>query len=110
MKLWMLLKIEGSVLMYMVPPLGPTYIGESTKAYGLKMRCLYGEHVGEHIVNLGNLKGTPWEHIRKLKKKKKSKAPWALLLVERKINPPLPPSLHQIQLEKKKTSPLTSQP
>jgi len=55
MKLWRLLKIEGSVLMYIVPPLGPTYIGESAKAYGLKVRCLYGEHVGEHIVNLGNI-------------------------------------------------------
>ncbi len=48
----------GSVLMYIVPPLGPTYIGESAKAYGLKVRCLYGEHVGEHIVNLGNILGT----------------------------------------------------
>ncbi len=55
MKLWRLLKIKGSVLMYIVPPLGPTYIGESVKAYGLKMRCLYGEHVKEHIVNLGNV-------------------------------------------------------
>jgi len=58
MKLWRLLKIEGSVLMYMVPPLRPTYIGESAKAYGLKVKCLYGEHVGEHIVNLGNILGT----------------------------------------------------
>jgi hypothetical protein len=44
--------------MYIVPPLGPTYIGESAKAYGLKVRCLYGEHVEEHIVNLGNIVGT----------------------------------------------------
>jgi hypothetical protein len=36
MKLWRLLKIKG----YIVPPLGPTYIGESAKAYGLKVRCL----------------------------------------------------------------------
>jgi hypothetical protein len=57
-KLWRFLKIEGSVLMYIVPPLGPTYIGESAKAYGLKVRCLYGEHVGEQIVNLGNILGT----------------------------------------------------
>jgi len=57
-KLWRLLKIKGSVLMYIVPPLGPTYIGESAKAYGLKVRCLYGEHVGEHTVNLGNSVGT----------------------------------------------------
>jgi len=40
---------------YIVPPLGPTYIGESAKKYGLKVRCLYGEHVREHIVNLGNI-------------------------------------------------------
>jgi hypothetical protein len=58
MKLWRLLKIEGFVLMYMVPALRPTYIGESAKAYGLKVRCLYGEHVEEHIVNLGNILGT----------------------------------------------------
>ncbi len=58
MKLWRLLKIEGSVLIYIVPPLEPTYIGESAKAYGLKVRFLYGEHVGEHIVNLGNILGT----------------------------------------------------
>jgi hypothetical protein len=58
MKLWRILKIEGSALMYIVPPLGPTYIGESAKAYGLKVRCLYGKHVGEHIVNLGNILGT----------------------------------------------------
>jgi hypothetical protein len=56
MKLWRLLKIEGYVLMYIVPPLGPTYIGESAKAYGLKVRCLYGEHVGEHIRKQGKLK------------------------------------------------------
>ncbi len=58
MKLLRLLKIEGSVLMYIVPPLGLTYIGESVKVYGLKVRCLYGEHVGEHIVNLRNILGT----------------------------------------------------
>jgi hypothetical protein len=49
MKLWRLLKIESSVLMYIVPPLGPTYIGESAKAFGLKVRCLYGEHVEENM-------------------------------------------------------------
>ncbi len=58
MKLCRLLKIEGSILMYIVLPLGPTYIGESAKAYGLKVGFLYGEHVGEHIVNLGNIVGT----------------------------------------------------
>ncbi len=51
------LKIKGSVLIYIVPPLGPTYIGERrttfVKAHGLEVRCLYKEHVGEHIVNLG---------------------------------------------------------
>jgi hypothetical protein len=45
MKLWRLLKIEGSVLMYIVPPLGPTYIGESAKTYGLKVRCLCMENM-----------------------------------------------------------------
>jgi len=41
--------------MYIVPPLHPAYIGERrttfAKAYGLKVRCLYGEHAGEHIGN-----------------------------------------------------------
>jgi len=52
-KLWRLLKIEGSVLMYIVPPLGPTYIGERrttfAKAYGIKVRCLNGEHIGNPL-------------------------------------------------------------
>jgi hypothetical protein len=47
---------------YVVPPLRPGYIGERrttfAKAYGIKVRCLNGEHVGEHIVNLGNILGT----------------------------------------------------
>jgi hypothetical protein len=58
LKLWRLLEIEGSVVMYIVLPLQTTYICERrttfTSAYGIKMRC-YGEHVGEHI---GNLVGT----------------------------------------------------
>jgi hypothetical protein len=67
MKLWSLLKIEGSVLMYVVPPLQPNYIGERRttfakaymiKMYMIKMRFLYGEHVEEHIVNLENILGT----------------------------------------------------
>jgi hypothetical protein len=62
MKLWRLLKIEGFVLIYTIPPLGPTYIGERrttfAKEHGLEVRCLYREHVGEHIVNLGNISGT----------------------------------------------------
>ncbi len=33
--------------MCVVPPLGPTFMGESAKACGLKVRCLHGEHVGE---------------------------------------------------------------
>jgi hypothetical protein len=68
MKLWTLFKIEGYVLMYIVPPLGPTYIGESAKTYGLKVRCLYGEHVGEHIMNLGNIVGTHYELKRNIVK------------------------------------------
>jgi hypothetical protein len=52
MKLSSFLKIEGSVVMYIVPPLQTTYIGERRTtfayAYGIKMRC-YGEHVVEHI-------------------------------------------------------------
>jgi len=59
MKLWRLLKIKGSVLMCTGPPLRPGYIGERrtlfAKTYGMKVRCLYGEQVGEHIVNLGNI-------------------------------------------------------
>ncbi len=51
--------------MYVVPPLWPTYIGERrttfTKAYKIKVRCLYEEHVEEHIVNLGNILGTHYE-------------------------------------------------
>jgi hypothetical protein len=57
MKVWRLPKIKGSILKYIVPPLWPSYIVERrttfAKAYGIKVRC-YGEHVGEHIGNLGN--------------------------------------------------------
>ncbi len=52
--------------MYVVPPLGPTYIGESAKAYGLKREVLIrrtcgGTHceLGEHF---GNPLGTSREH------------------------------------------------
>jgi hypothetical protein len=51
------------ILKYRVPLLWPTYIGERrttfAKAYGMdkKVRC-YGEHVGKHIGNLGNILGT----------------------------------------------------
>jgi hypothetical protein len=45
--------------MYIVPALRPTYIGERRttfgKAYRIKVRCLYREHVEEHIVNLANI-------------------------------------------------------
>jgi hypothetical protein len=55
MKLWRLLKIESSVLMYIIPPVWPAYIGERittfAKTYGLKVRCVYGEHPREHIGN-----------------------------------------------------------
>jgi len=79
MKLWRLLKIEGFVLMYIVPPFGPTYIDESAKAYGLKVRCLYMENMlGNTLWTWGtlwkpirNLKGTLWKHIRKQGKPKK---------------------------------------
>jgi len=60
MKLWRVPKIEGSILKYRVHPLWPTYIDERwttiAKAYGIKIRC-YGEHVGEHIGNLGKILG-----------------------------------------------------
>ncbi len=53
----MLPKIEGCVLRYRVPPLWTTYTGERrttfAKAYVIKVRC-YGEHVEQHIGNLGN--------------------------------------------------------
>ncbi len=59
MKLWRFFKIEGFVLIYVVLPFWPAYIGERittfAKAYGIKVRCLNGEDVGEHIVNLGNI-------------------------------------------------------
>jgi len=103
MKLCRLLKIEGSILMYIVLPLGSTYIGESAKAYGLKVKCLYMENMlGNTLWTWGtlwepirNLKRTSWEHIRKHGKLKKiipyPPLTWALLLAERKINLLLPP-------------------
>jgi hypothetical protein len=63
-KIWTLPRIEGFILKYRVPLLWPTYIGERrttfAKACGIKVRC-YGEHVGKHIGNLGNILGTWWE-------------------------------------------------
>jgi hypothetical protein len=106
MKLWKLLTIEGSVLMYIGSPLRPGYTGERrtifAKAYGMKVRCL-GTRWGTYWEPIGNLEGTPWEHVGKqgkMKKKSfppsklKSKAPWDYLLAERKTNPlssPPPP-------------------
>ncbi len=105
------------------------------QAYGMKGRCLYGEHVGEPI---RNLEGTHWETGQNEKKKSfppsklernKSKAHWAFPLPERKTNPPLPPPPnktcmespcpsghwtvhypHQIQLEKNLASNLPPTP
>jgi len=61
MKLWMLPKIEGSILTYRVPPLWPSYIGERrttfAKAFRIKVSC-YAEHVEEHNGNLRNILGT----------------------------------------------------
>jgi hypothetical protein len=53
-------KYEVLFLKYRDPPLWPTsYISErrtnfSQSIYGIKVRC-YGEHVDEHIANLGNI-------------------------------------------------------
>ncbi len=62
MKLWRFFKIEGFVMIYIVLPLRPIYIGKRrttfAKTHGLEVKCLYKEHVGEHIVNLGNILGT----------------------------------------------------
>jgi len=82
----------------------PTYIGESAKAYGLKMRCLYMENMLRNTLwtwgtlwePIRNLKGTSWEHIRKQGKLKKNlpypPLTWAFLLAKKKINLfPLPP-------------------
>ncbi len=79
------------------------YIGERwttfAKAYGINVRCLYGEHVedntlwtwGTYWESSRNIERTPWEHIGKqgkMEKKispppkfgNKSKAPWAFPL------------------------------
>jgi hypothetical protein len=63
MKLWRLPKIEGPIFKRRTPPIWLTYIGEmktTAKAYRIKVR-FYGEHVREHIGNMGNLVGTHWE-------------------------------------------------
>jgi hypothetical protein len=61
------------------------------KAYGIKVRC-YGEHVGEHIGNLGNILRTHWElereHVgnkRKMKKSLPTPTPPTQNLKEKKI-------------------------
>jgi len=57
MKLWMMLpKIQGSILIYRVPPLWPRRT-TFAKALGIKVSC-YGEHVEEHNGNLRNILGT----------------------------------------------------
>ncbi len=54
--------------MYIVPPLGPTYIDEKCQSIWAKSEVLiYGEHVEEHIVNLRNI----MRNIRKQGKLKK---------------------------------------
>jgi hypothetical protein len=61
--------------MYIVLPLRSTYIGERrptfAKAYGLKVRCLYGTY----WESIRELEGTPWEHIGKQGKMKKTILP-----------------------------------
>jgi hypothetical protein len=53
--------MECSLLKDSVHPIWPGYIGERrttfAKAYGIKV-SYYGDHVGEHIGNLGNILGT----------------------------------------------------
>jgi hypothetical protein len=63
MKLRWLPKIKkGSILTYRVPPLWPTYIGETrttfAKAYEIKVGC-YWELFGEHVRNLEILGNKP---------------------------------------------------
>jgi hypothetical protein len=60
----------GSDLMYIVPPLGPTYIGESAKAYKSEV-LIWRTSWGTFSVPIRNLKRTLWEHIRKQGKLKK---------------------------------------
>ncbi len=64
LKLWRLPNMECSLLKDSVHPIWPSYIGERrttfAKAYGIKVSC-YGDHVGEHIGNLGKILGTWWE-------------------------------------------------
>jgi hypothetical protein len=66
MKLWKFLKIEGFVLMYIIPPLWPAYIGERittfAKAYGV---LIWRTCWGTNWEPIKNLEGTPWEHIGK---------------------------------------------
>ncbi len=62
-KLCRIPKIEVSMVMYRVPPLWSSHLGERrttcAKAYGINVSC-YGEHVGDNIGNLG----TYWEPDR----------------------------------------------
>ncbi len=64
MKPWRLPKIEGPILMYRVPSLWPTYIGERrttfAKAIWDKSEVLW-KTCEAHIGNLGNILGTHCE-------------------------------------------------
>jgi len=59
------------------------------KAYGIKVRCLYAEHVEEGIVNLGNILGTHYELRRNT-----VRTHWEKWL---KKNPSRPPNLKGIK-------------
>ncbi len=67
--------------------IGERRIITSGKAYGIKVRC-YGEHVEEHIGNLGNiienLMGTHWELRRNI-----MKTHWESGKNEKKFFPPI---------------------
>jgi hypothetical protein len=72
MKLWWLPKIEGPILKYNVPPFWPTYIGQKVdntcqSIWDKSEECYGGEHVGEHIGNLGNILRIWWEPIGNFK-------------------------------------------
>jgi hypothetical protein len=55
MKLWTLPTIEGAILKYRVPPLWPTYIGETRTTFAKA----YREQLGELIGNQGKWNQTP---------------------------------------------------
>jgi hypothetical protein len=75
LKLWRLLKIGGSVLMYIVPPFTPAYRWKENnicqsiwnKSVVLKWRTCWGTYWEP----IRNLEGIPWEHIGTQGKMKK---------------------------------------